>query len=141
MRPKVGSTPFRRYRSMMFFSVADIFGYLLALSASSLGRSRVQAAAFFLATVCPLDVLGVAELEKKHRMFAQNPGCDAVPNGFKRCIRNRIPAKNILKKTMILLISLVTFISVSPRIRVLLRQVCFFAALVNLEVLWSWDQR
>lgn len=41
-----------KYRSMMFFSAADIFGYLLALSASSLGRSRVQAGAFFLATVC-----------------------------------------------------------------------------------------
>ena len=50
---------------MMFFSAADIFGYLLALSASSLGRSRVQAGAFFLATVCPLETLVVVgELEK-----------------------------------------------------------------------------
>ena len=48
----VGQLSTNRYRSMMFFSAADILGYSSALTAAAYGRSRVQAAAFLLAAFC-----------------------------------------------------------------------------------------
>lgn len=48
----VGQLSTNKYRSMMFFSAADILGYSSALTAAAYGRSRAQALAFCLAALC-----------------------------------------------------------------------------------------